>query len=495
MWLVIERLSVAGSSTGFLRRLALISVSLWAALGVTPAGAAIGLDFSPPSGAPGATVSARTRGASMSLVPARRLSLFLAPASFANEITSQDDPRLAPLGMLRADAAQVGRLTFTVPRIQPGEYIAVAHCTSCGSRGTVFTVGQFNVTPGILVTRPTLAALPVGCSPGEVGRVLDRFFNAVASSDLATIDSLWVTEDSSPGRPSASSPNEFQWYSMTEGAVGSPWRHRAIFDRPELLPYFAERSRRNEQIKLLSVAVGPESSRNGSIGFTVTFRREADDLPQRLGGRWRIGGGKGEVICARGQLRVLSVGMNDAQPDADLPRGWDLARAVPCPVQRGWSVRAGPPVACAEGPNAPAFATGFRITRTRIRLPTPCGLPTVERRLRSLLSAFNYGREPRARLFARGFHSNAFFQPRPTATFANRTRISNFVASRYRAGEGWTAMVLAMQRARSAREADYAVTLEIMYQGTTIGKRNALLSIDCASGLIRRWRAGPLLPL
>lgn len=108
--------------------------------------AAVWLSFDPPKGPPGTTVRAHTLGPAMAQIPSGSLSLFFAPKRIADSVESPRDPSLTPIGELRADDADVGRIVFTVPDLTPGRYMTVVYCESCG--GTVFTIGPFTVTEG-----------------------------------------------------------------------------------------------------------------------------------------------------------------------------------------------------------------------------------------------------------------------------------------------------------------------------------------------------------
>jgi len=83
----------------------------------------------------------------MALIPSGSLSLFFAPKRIADAVRSPSDPRSTPIGELRADDADVGRIVFTVPDLTPGRYMTVAYCESCARPGT-FTIGPFTVTEG-----------------------------------------------------------------------------------------------------------------------------------------------------------------------------------------------------------------------------------------------------------------------------------------------------------------------------------------------------------
>lgn len=340
----------------------------------------------------------------------------------------------------------------------------------------------------VVVTRPPLAAVPPGCSPLEVAEAFVKFFEAFNRGDMATLDALWVEEDT-PGQPLGGTM-QFAWYSMTEGGVRQPSRHRAIFDRPDLLPYFAERHRQNERMRLLFVSTGPANSSRQAVGFSVAFTRHADDLPERLGGKQRIGAGKGTFLCGRQQFNALSLGMHDAQPGAEFPAEWDLSTGGPCPRPSGWTVSTGPPVACTNGPNASALASGFRLTSSSARLPAPCAPIAVRRQVAAMLGSFNMGARS-SDAFVRSFDERGVFRRVTTGrAIRGRAALRAFARQRYAEGEGWTAALLAAPRRANKETATYRLVLNVRYQGHDAPRATAQLSVSCRSGLVRSW-VGP----
>jgi len=145
----------------------------------------------------------------------------------------------------------------------------------------------------IVVTRDSVK-LPAGCSVREVGALLSRFTRAVTDGDQAELARLFVTVDP-PGRAVEPAGSVFRWYSATEGRsrAARPWRHRAQYDRADLLAYFAERHVQNERMELIEAEVRP-NSRLREVGIIFRVRREADDLPSWLS---PYAGGKAGIDC------------------------------------------------------------------------------------------------------------------------------------------------------------------------------------------------------
>lgn len=131
-----------GSPLARLTCIALLSAALLAAPPAPKASAALVLRFDPPKAPPGTEVSAETIGGRLPRTP-ETLPLFLAPAK-AKRIEAPTDPRLSPIGELVYEPFGVGRLTFTVPDVAAGPYMAVA--PTSGEKG-VFTAGTVTDDP------------------------------------------------------------------------------------------------------------------------------------------------------------------------------------------------------------------------------------------------------------------------------------------------------------------------------------------------------------
>lgn len=161
------------------------------------ADAALFLVFSPDSGPSGILVRAVTggEGALGSSTPVSvPIPIYLVPAAGADAVPAtagsadqlERTSAVTLIGSLRSDAAGNGSLTFRVPNLAPGRYVAVAFCTQCArySAGrTVVPVGEFEVIPsrvppagapwaalvvGLLVMLVVLAA--TADRPGRAGR-------------------------------------------------------------------------------------------------------------------------------------------------------------------------------------------------------------------------------------------------------------------------------------------------------------------------------------
>jgi hypothetical protein len=322
-----------------------------------------------------------------------------------------------------------------------------------------------------LVTRDS-RSLPAGCSPRDVAGLLNGFFDAFNRGDMQALDEIWTSEDS-PGRPVGSTGREFLWYAVTEGGSirRGPWRHRSIYDRPELLGYFAERHGQKERMELVAVRA-TRATEPWRVGISFVVRRTADDLPSGLGGRQRIAGGKGVVDCERRRLQMWTMGMNTAKPRQDYPPG---GPGLPCPRPARWSP-VNPVVACSGGANAPAVSDEFNASHAGSL--GRCEPRPVSLRLRRALSAFNAGS---ADVFARQLSRASAFRPRRDA-LRSRRAVTRYVLARYHAGEGWTATQL--ERVGRGR---YRLLLSIVHQTRTIGRGSVLVTVNCASGFISSW--------
>jgi hypothetical protein len=328
------------------------------------------------------------------------------------------------------------------------------------------------VATDVLVTRDSLS-LPTGCSPREVAGFLDVFLDAFNRGDMQALDEIWTSEDS-PGRPVGSTGREFIWYSVTEGGSirAGPWRDRSVYDRPELLGYFAERHRQNERMSLVAVRV-VRARASWAAGIHFVVRRSADDLPPGLGGRQRIAGGKGQVDCERHRLQLWTMFMNKAEAGRDYPPS---GAGLPCPRPAGWSP-ADPIVVCSGGANAPAASDEFNASRAGSL--GRCAPRAVSLRLKRALSALNAGS---ADVFARQLSRASEFRPRRDV-LRSRRAVTRYLLARYHAGEGWTATRLE----RAGRTGRYRLSLSVVHQMRTIGRGSVLVTVNCASGLISRW--------
>lgn len=348
--------------------------------------------------------------------------------------------------------------------------IALAVTASAAAAGLSAAVAS--TAEEVVVTREA-QGLASGCSPREVAALVNRFFDAFNRGDAAALEEIWTTEDS-PGRPIEPAGRQFRWYSVTEGGsvVRAPWRHRSVYDRPELLPYFAERHRQNERMQLVALSVR-KSREPWAAGITFSVRRDADDLPARLGGRRRIAGGKGGIDCERRQIYLWSMGMDMAAAGQDYPGS---GPRLPCPRPPGWSPGR-PIVACSTGTNARAvsndFVTGHESTSG------PCGTRAVSFRVTRALSAFNAGL---GNVFARQLTRTAAFRAQ-RGPLRTRRAITRYAQARYHAGEGWTAT----QLARIGRTARFRLSVAVVHQTRPIARGRVLLTVNCHSGLISSW--------
>jgi hypothetical protein len=324
----------------------------------------------------------------------------------------------------------------------------------------------------ILVTRDSLA-LSGGCSPREVAALLLRFVDAFNRGDRAALERLFPTRDP-PGRASEPAGTAFRWYSATDGK-----RHVALYDLKDLFPYFARRHRQGEQMRLLSVDMGP-SSRAKAVGIGYALQREADDLPAALGA---FAHGKGEIDCVRKRIYVWSMAQDGLQEPS-----------TACPRPEAWTP-AGPVLACSRSgraPSAQALAPGFAVGETPVRLPTRCRPGPVRAKVVSMLRAFNLGEGD---AFARQFARNGDFHPY-SATIAlalvGRAAISEFVSARRGAGDGWSAVALGppLGRVNLPERAVYALRLRVSRRQLVWADGAAKLVVDCRSGAVARW-VGP----
>lgn len=293
----------------------------------------------------------------------------------------------------------------------------------------------------IVVTRDSLT-LPAGCSPREVAQTMVRFFDAYNRRDLVALDRMFApprTEDS-PYIYSAGFERRptFRWYTTGNARV---------HDRERLRAHFA---RQRDEVRLRSVDMSTSWVLR-SVGFTFRALRDGRRVH-----------GKGELHCPTRQFYVWSEAFDDFQWDTEGPI---LAEA-----------RAG------RRPNAQEIAPDYRLERTRAKLSGRCRPAVAQRRILTMLRAFNVGD---GKAFTAGFAEDAAFLP--YWAFGERAYgrgdIAPFVEGRHEGGDGWTATSLRPPVGTRPRTlAVYTLTL---------GKLgDAKIPIDCRSGRVLSW-VGP----
>lgn len=293
----------------------------------------------------------------------------------------------------------------------------------------------------IVVTRDSLA-LPTGCSPREVAQTIVRFFDAYNRRDLAALDRMFApprTESSSYifSRSFKRRPT-FRWYTTADARV---------HDRERLRAHFASRK---DELRLRFVDMNTSWVLR-SVGFTFRALRD---------GRRVIG--KGELHCPSRRFYVWSEGFDDFD--------WDTGGPIVAESRSG------------RRPNAQEVAPDYRLETTKATMPGRCRPALAERRILTMLRAFNVGD---GKAFAVGLAPKAVFHPYWAfgERAYDRSQVPGFVERRHEAGDGWTATALKPPLiTRPRRLAVYSLSL---------GKLGgAKIPIDCRSGLVLRW-VGP----
>lgn len=188
---------------------------------------------------------------------------------------------------------RIGRIAF----VAAGLFLMA--CEPQKQAGTPPISGGVAVTPTVIGER---AALPSGCQPDEVVRLVTRFFDAVNRGDQTQIGQVYaITAD-----PAGLSPQG--WYSVDWSPTGQEPRHFTAYTQDDLFSYFRERYTQHERLRLLSLQVRAPTW-HGGADITYFLSRSADDLADGE----RPYGGKGAINCARQQLFVWSM-TDTAQP-------------------------------------------------------------------------------------------------------------------------------------------------------------------------------------
>lgn len=137
------------------------------------------------------------------------------------------------------------------------------------------------------VTRD-LARGPEACHPGNVGRHVTKFLDAVNRGRTERVTDFFT--------------RNLGWYSVTEGNPRNGGRHFVAYEPSKLEAYFEQRASLNERMYLLEIDVAYE--RPGNLGHVAySLLRTADDLGQYAA----EAGGKGAIDCTSGRIAVWSV--------------------------------------------------------------------------------------------------------------------------------------------------------------------------------------------
>lgn len=148
-----------------------------------------------------------------------------------------------------------------------------------------------------LTSSPTALALPPGCSPPEVERLITRFLDAFNRGNADDLAAFFPARNFG-GELNASTIDLFQAYTVAETA-GMP--AFVADDRAELLAYFAERHARHERLELNDLKV-TQSWARGHADFSVHLTRQADDPPQH------VALAKGSIVCRAQQFVIWQMG-------------------------------------------------------------------------------------------------------------------------------------------------------------------------------------------
>lgn len=333
------------------------------------------------------------------------------------------------------------------------------------------------VALNVIETRPILDPAALACRPTGVGQLVATFLDAFNRGDTDKLAQVVA--------PDGSGRLDFKWFSSTEGdkdPTGPPRRHVAVYSRADFLAYAAERHRQGERLDLIFMRSSTPQSRGREVGVSYVIRRQADDLPEQLGGLQRVATGKAALDCSEGRMVVWSMGMHMAPRGASAPTTYDSQL---CPAPSGWRYGESLPVVCWQGPNAPTALRSFRPSSTASRAPTRCSPISVVTKVRRMLAGYNLGSGQQV---ANTFASTAEVRVSRDgeAPIRGRQQIAGFANRRYMAGEGWTAVRILPASIRRTR-ATYRLTVRITNQGKIRGMRNVVQSLDCRSGLITRW--------
>lgn len=210
--------------------------------------------------------------------------------------------------------------------------------TRVGASAVTPTTATRGTTPGVATAGSTAVGSAPGCDVAGVARTVTAFIAAFNAGDQVRLADFFAPlgSDGADGARDQGNPDQFQWYSVTEGLeriTGTPpppWRHFVARNRTAALAYFAERHAQGERLELLMLGVylGVETTPT-VVNISYVLRRDATDLPPVLGGPNRLATGKGAINCRRGQITVWSMGM---EPLVAGEEASYLAQVRPCPA-------------------------------------------------------------------------------------------------------------------------------------------------------------------
>ncbi len=184
----------------------------------------------------------------------------------------------------------------------------------------------------IIVTRDN-HALPPGCNPREVARLIVRFFDVLNHGDQERLANFIFGSG-----PAGVSPS--QWYSASEGVESQGGRHFVAYNLRDFLSYAVERHQQHERLRLIEVDVaGP--SWHGGVDIAYVLTRQADDLLSGPGEH--MAHGKGAVNCKEQKIFVWSMGMPIQKEQPCVTPAIELCPAPP-PNSPSYAV-----IACSRG--------------------------------------------------------------------------------------------------------------------------------------------------
>lgn len=187
------------------------------------------------------------------------------------------------------------------------------------------------LTPPIVVTRDA-GGLPAGCSPRQVATFVNRFFDDFnqgrSRALLRRLAPPTTTRDL--GVDARDGRLGFRGYAVTT----APGKHFAAGDRATALKYFKRRHLKNERLRLVMIDVAPGGTARYTVGITLVFLREADDLPVSADA---YGYGGATLNCAPTSISVWKV-------SGPLQSGVSW----PCPRPSDWTPDASA-IACTRG--------------------------------------------------------------------------------------------------------------------------------------------------
>ena len=140
-----------------------------------------------------------------------------------------------------------------------------------------------------------------GCRPQRVGHRLIRFNTALNAADAETLRRFWVERNDYGRDRGPFAKGSFRWFSITDSPSPGHKEHFVAFQPRRAVRYVREH--RGFRLQLTEVSVGSGKDLDHGLGFQGNWVLQD-------GTTYEVGG-KGEIRCRTGWIKVWSMGVAD----------------------------------------------------------------------------------------------------------------------------------------------------------------------------------------